>query len=141
MLRRAGERGYLSTASALLGLAIVRQGRLDESERFADESREFGSDDDVITQIYWRMVKAGVSAQRGDKEEARRLAAEALELTKQTDDSLDVSMVALELVDIFPPESLREILQWGLHESEAKGNSVSAAQIREKLEALPSPSR
>jgi class 3 adenylate cyclase/tetratricopeptide (TPR) repeat protein len=137
ILTGAGERGYLSTAAALLGIAVVRQGRYEEGDLLADESREAGSDDDVITQIYWRMVKARVLAVNGELDEARRLAAEALELTKQTDDSLDVPMVALELLDVFAPESREEILEWGLREADAKGNVVSAAQIREQLAALP----
>ena len=137
LLTDAGERGYLSTAAALLGLAVVRQGRYEEGDLLAEESREAGSDDDVITQIYWRAVKAQVLAARDEQDDARRLAAEALELTKQTDDSLDVPMIALELIDVFAPETLREVLEWGLAESEAKGNVVSAARIREQLEALP----
>jgi tetratricopeptide (TPR) repeat protein len=137
LLTDAGERGYFSTAAALLGLAVVRQGRYDEGDRLADESREAGSDDDVITHIYWRTVKAQVLAARGDQDGARSLAAEALELTKQTDDSLDVPMVALELIDVFAPESLTEVLEWGLREADAKGNVVSATRIREKLAALP----
>jgi tetratricopeptide (TPR) repeat protein len=137
ILTAAGERGYLSTAAALLGIAVVRQGRYEEGDLLADESREAGSDDDVITQIYWRIVKARVLAVNGELDEARRLAAEALELTKQTDDSLDVPMVALELLDVFTPESRREILEWGLRESDAKGNVVSAALLREQLAALP----
>ena len=65
ILNAAGERGFLSTVSALLGLALARQGRYDEADRFADESREAGSDDDVVTQIYWRIVKANVEAAKG----------------------------------------------------------------------------
>jgi class 3 adenylate cyclase/tetratricopeptide (TPR) repeat protein len=137
ILTQAGERGYLSTAGALLGLAVVRQGRYDEGERLADESREVGTEDDVITQIYWRMVKGVALAAKGDLEQARRLADEALELTYATDDSFDAPMVTLALVDVFPPESLKDILERALTESEAKGNAVSAAQIRAELEALP----
>ena len=137
ILTQAGERGYLSTAAALLGLAVVRQGRHDEADRLADESREIGTDDDVITQIYWRIVKALVLAERGDLDQARGLAVEALDLTYQTDDSLDVPMITMELLDIFEPASHRELLERGLQESEAKGNAVSAAQIRERLAALP----
>src|SRR5919109_27380 len=137
ILTQAGERGYLSTAAALLGLALVQQGRYDEGERLADESREVGTDDDVITQIYWRMVKAVALAAKGDLEDARRLAAEALELTYGTDDAFDVPMVSLALVDVLDPESLKDVLERALAESEAKGNTVSAAQIREKLAALP----
>src|ERR671924_564877 len=137
ILTQAGERGYLSTAAALLGLALVQQGRYDEGERLADESREVGTDDDVITQIYWRMVKAVALAAKGDLEDARRLAAEALELTYATDDAFDVPMVSLALIDVLDPESLKDVLERALAESEAKGNAVSAAQIREKLAALP----
>jgi class 3 adenylate cyclase/tetratricopeptide (TPR) repeat protein len=137
ILTEAGERGYLSTAAALLGLAVARQGRHDEGERLADESRELGTDDDVITQIYWRMVKALALAARGELEEARRLAEEALELTYGTDDAFDIPMITVELVHVFPPESLRDVLERALVESEAKGNAVNAAKIRERLAALP----
>lgn len=140
ILMQAGERGYLSTAAALLGLALVQQGRHEEGERLADESREVGTDDDVITQIYWRMVKAVALAAKGDLDEARVLAAEALELTYRTDDSFDIPMVTLALVDVLAPESLRDVLERALTASEAKGNAVSAVQIRERLEALPSRS-
>lgn len=137
ILTQAGERGYLSTAAALLGLAVVRQGRHEEGERLADESREVGTDDDVITQIYWRMVKARALAAKGELEEARRLGDEALELTYRTDDAFDVPMVTLELADVFAPESRRAVLERALTESQAKGNAVSAEQIRERLAALP----
>ena len=137
ILTQAGERGYLSTAAALLGLAVVRQGRYDEADRLADESREIGTHDDVITQIYWRLVKALVLSDKGDLDQARRLAAEALELTYQTDDSLDVPMVTVELLDVFEPDSLREILERALKNSDEKGNAVSSKLIRERLAALP----
>jgi tetratricopeptide (TPR) repeat protein len=140
ILRQAGERGYLSTAAAVLGLALVQQGRYEEGELLADESRELGTDDDVITQIYWRMVKAVALAAKGDVDEARLLAAEALELTYRTDDSFDIPMVTLALFDVLAPESLREFLERALTACEAKGNAVSAVQIRERLEALPSRS-
>ena len=87
------------------------------------ESREIGTDDDVITQIYWRMVKANVElAEKGDLDEARRLAAEALELAYQTDDSLDVPIVTVERrrhLRVRPRS--RDILERALAESEAKG--------------------
>ncbi|HET7857490.1 MAG TPA: adenylate/guanylate cyclase domain-containing protein [Gaiellaceae bacterium] len=137
ILTQAGERGYLSTAAALLGLAVVRQGRHEEGERLADESREVGTDDDVITQIYWRMVKALALTAKGDSQDARRLATEALELTYRTDDAFDVPMVTLELADVFAPESRKAVLERALVETERKGNVVSAAQIRERLAGLP----
>ena len=137
ILAEAGERGYLSTVAALLGLAVVRQGRHEEGERLAEESRKAGSDDDVITQIYWRTVKARVLAASGDLAEARRLASEIFDLSDRTDDAFDVPMVTVELLDLLDPGSLKDVLERALDESEAKGNAVSSKLIRERLAALP----
>jgi class 3 adenylate cyclase/tetratricopeptide (TPR) repeat protein len=137
ILVRAGERGYLSTAAALLGLAVARQQRYEEADRLAEESREIGTHDDVITQIYWRMVKALVLGANGDVDEARRLGAESLELVDRTDDSFDVPMIVLELFEVLDPDTLPDLCERALRESEAKGNVVSAKLIREKLAALP----
>ncbi|HKY12742.1 MAG TPA: adenylate/guanylate cyclase domain-containing protein [Gaiellaceae bacterium] len=137
ILSAAGERGYLSTVAALLGLALARQGRLDEAERFADESQRIGSDDDVVTQMYWRMVKARIAGASGDFGEAGRLAAEAMKLTEATDDCFDGPIVILEVVDFLDPDARRPALERALVETKAKGNAVSAEQIGAKLAALP----
>jgi class 3 adenylate cyclase/tetratricopeptide (TPR) repeat protein len=136
ILSAAGERGYLSTVTALLGLALVRQGRFAEAERYADESRLIGSDDDVITQIYWRIVKARIAGAAGDQDEAHRLAAEVMKLTEATDDSFDW-MAALEVVDYLDPGIRRATLERVLAKTESKGNTVSAEQLRAKLAVLP----
>jgi tetratricopeptide (TPR) repeat protein len=137
ILAAAGERGYLSTVTALLGLALARQGRLEEAERYADESRRIGADDDVITQMYWRIVKIRIAGAAGDENEARRLAAEVLKLTGATDDCFDGPIAILEVVDHLDPGIRRASLEQALAETEAKGNSVSAAAIRAKLAGLP----
>jgi hypothetical protein len=46
-------------------------------------------------------------------------------------------MVTVELLDVFEPGSLREVLERALVDSEAKGNAVSSKLIRERLAALP----
>jgi class 3 adenylate cyclase/tetratricopeptide (TPR) repeat protein len=137
ILDEAGERGFLSTVSALLGLALARQGRYDEADRFADESRQAGSDDDVITQIYWRIVKTNVEAAKGDLDEAARLAAEVVELTNKTDDTFDGPIALMDVVDFLDPDRRRPVLERALDETARKGNVVSAEQIRAKLAALP----
>ena len=137
ILLAAGERGYLSTVTALLGLALARQGRLEEADRYADESKRIGADDDVITQMYWRIVKARTAGAAGDDEEATRLAAEVMALTEATDDSFDGPIAILEVVDYLDPADRRAALEQALVETESKGNTVSAGQIRAKLAALP----
>ena len=137
ILNAAGERGFLSTVSALLGLALARQGRYDEADRFADESREAGSDDDVVTQTYWRIVKTNVEAAKGDLDEAARLAAEVVELTNRTDDTFDGPIALMDVIDFLDPARRRPVLERALDETARKGNVVSAEQIRAKLAALP----
>ena len=137
ILNAAGERGFLSTVSALLGLALARQGRYDEADRFADESREAGSDDDVVTQTYWRIVKANVEAAKGDLDEAARLAADVVELTTKTDDTFDGPIALMDVVNFLDPALRRPVLEGALDETTRKGNVVSAEQIRAKLAALP----
>jgi class 3 adenylate cyclase/tetratricopeptide (TPR) repeat protein len=137
ILTAAGERGFLSTVSALLGLALARQGRYDEADRFAEESREAGSHDDIITQLYLRIVKARVAAAKGDLQGAATLAAEVVALTDETDDCFDGPIGVLEVVDFLEPAARRGPLEQALAETEKKGNIVSVERIRAKLAALP----
>ncbi|HEX7256269.1 MAG TPA: AAA family ATPase, partial [Gaiellaceae bacterium] len=137
ILSAAGERGYLSTVTALLGLALARQGRHDEADRYAEESRRMGAEDDVITQMYWRIVKARVAWASGEHGEASRLAAEVMALTEATDDCFDGPIATLEVVDFLDPGERRPALERALAEAESKGNTVSAEQIRAKLAAAP----
>ncbi len=43
ILAAAGERGYRSTVSAMLGLALSQQGRHEEAERLADAESRLGT--------------------------------------------------------------------------------------------------
>jgi tetratricopeptide (TPR) repeat protein len=136
ILDASGERGYLSTIAALLALALTRQGRYDDAEVFADESRAFGRADDLITQIYWRVGKAHVVSSRGRADEARRLAAEAIELAENYD-SFDGPIVLVEVASYLAPGDARAALEKAFATASAKGNVVTAGQARELLAALP----
>jgi class 3 adenylate cyclase len=132
----AGERAYLSTVSGLLALALAKQGRHMDAERFADESRLLGAKDDLITQIYWRVAKAKVAAAKGEQDEAARLATETVELTGDYD-SFDGPVATLEVAPFLEPDAEKSALEHALANSLAKGNAVIAARARELLEALP----
>jgi hypothetical protein len=136
ILAAAGERGFLSTVSALLALAVARQERYAEAETFADESKEIGAEDDAVTQIYWRVAKANVLAARGEQTEAARLATEVMELTAGYA-SFDGPIVAVEVVAFLEPDARRAALERALAGAEAQGNTVTAQQAREMLAALP----
>jgi len=132
----AGERGYLSSVSGVLAGALCDQGRFDEADPFADESREMGAEDDYTTQMYWRAAKARILAARGLREEAEALASAVVELTRQ-ENGFDAQILLLQMADLLEPDAARAALERAVEASEAKGNLVSAAQARERLAALP----
>ncbi len=136
VLVAAGERGFLSTVSGLLALALARQERYSEADKFAEESRRVGAEDDVITQIYWRVAKAKVVAANGELDEARRLAAEAIKLAADYD-SFDGPIAIVEVASLLEPAAARAGLERALASASAKGNVITAEQARGKLAALP----
>jgi class 3 adenylate cyclase len=135
ILAAAGERGYLSTVSGLLAVALVRQNRYADADAFADESRQMGAEDDIVTQIYWRVAKALVVSARGDRQEATRLARETMELVAHSD-TFDAPMATFDIAGLLEPEAARQALERALSGALAKGNAVIAAQARARLEAL-----
>jgi class 3 adenylate cyclase/tetratricopeptide (TPR) repeat protein len=136
ILGETGERGYLSTVSALLARSLVLQGREDEAEVFADEARRLGAEDDVMTQLYWRVTKARAVAARGEREEAAGLAAETVELSPRGA-AFDRPITLIDVADFLEPDAKRAALEHALAAASAKGNVITAQQAREKLAALP----
>jgi class 3 adenylate cyclase len=136
ILGEAGERGYLSTVSALLARSLVLQRREDEAEVFADEARRLGAEDDVMTQVYWRVAKAQAVAARGERDEAARLAAETVELAPRGA-AFDAPISLVDVADFLEPDARRAALEQALAAASAKGNVITAQQAREKLAALP----
>ena len=136
LLTAAGERGYLSTISGMLALTLAKQERYDEAKPLAEEARRLGAEDDVITQIYWRVSEAHVSASKGDQAEAARLAAEVIELAIDYD-SFDGPLAIVEVAAYLEPKATRAALERALERATAKGSVVMQAEARRKLAALP----
>jgi len=132
----AGERGYLSSLSGVLAGALCDQGRFEEADPFADESREMGAEDDHSTQMYWRAAKARILAARGLRDEAAELATVVVELTRNQN-GFDSQILLLQMADLLEPDAAHAALERAVQASEAKGNLVSAAQARDRLAALP----
>jgi tetratricopeptide (TPR) repeat protein len=132
----AGERGYLSTVSGMLALALAKQERFEEAELFAEEGRRIGAEEDVITQVYCRVAMAHVAAAKGQLDEAARLASQAMDLAGE-DASFDRPMAAMEIAGFLEPDARRAALERALSGASAKGNVVTAQQARELLAALP----
>jgi hypothetical protein len=104
-------------------------------ELLAGDARQIGAEDDLTTQIYWRVPKAQVAADRGEPDEASRLASEMLELVVSSE-GLDLTILTLEVARFLAPDAAKQALKRALTGALAKGNVVTAAQARAQLEAL-----
>ena len=78
--RRTGDEGHGSTSAAYLAMALARLGRSDEAEEFATIARTIGAEDDLATQASARSAQALVRSVRGEHDDARRLAREAVDM-------------------------------------------------------------
>ena len=84
-LEQMGERNYISTTAGLLGEVLYRQGRYEESSRFASICEEVASSDDVASQFLWRCVRGKLLARAGSYEEGEATVAEAVALLVPSD--------------------------------------------------------
>ena len=84
-LSEIGEMSWFSTVAAMLGEAVLANGRADEARTLADASHDAAAPDDVYSQVLWRTVASKVLAGDGSHEEAERLAREAVDLLSPTD--------------------------------------------------------
>jgi DNA-binding SARP family transcriptional activator len=139
-LQRMGERFLLSTAAALLGEARYRQGALDEAMLASLMSEAATAEDDVVSQMGWRSVRAKVLAARGEHRDAERLAREAVAFAAQTDLLALAGDAFADLATVLEaggdPHGAAEALDEALERYERKGAAVQAARARERLGAL-----
>lgn len=140
-LERMGEHSYLSTTAAFLARAVLAQGRYEEAERLTEVTEETAAEDDRISQVMWRGVRARVLARRGDGN-AERLARESAELSFETD---CLNMQADALVDLSETLQLLgrsgeagDVLEDAIRLYDAKGNEVSTRAAGAVLSGIAS---
>jgi tetratricopeptide (TPR) repeat protein len=100
VLERLSERGYRSTAAAVLAQALNAQGRYAEAEEETRVSEQLASIDDTPSQVGWRTQRARALAHRGEFDEADRLAREAITLAEPTDDIESKGECAFALAEV-----------------------------------------
>jgi class 3 adenylate cyclase/tetratricopeptide (TPR) repeat protein len=94
MLEEIGEVHVRPTIAAYLAAVLAQEGRSGESEEFAQFAQSHAWEDDIVTQVMWRVALAQVRARGGDAALAQRLGREAVELAAPTD-FLDLQATAL----------------------------------------------
>ena len=85
LLRGIGELAWLSSAAAILAEALYEQDRLDEAERFTQESESAAGSEDVYSQALIRAVRAKILAREDHPEDGARIAREAVGIAERTD--------------------------------------------------------
>ena len=141
VLERMGETYFRSTIAALLAHALWAEGRFDEADSYADISRDLSDEDDILSQVVWRTVKAKVLARAGEADSALTLAREAVAIAAAT---VDIELHADALADLSETFGLLgRADEEGPHLREAlalyqrKGDVVLAARVRDRLARIP----
>src|SRR3954453_18485624 len=95
-----GGRHLRSTVAGDLAQAVYAQGRHDEALYLAVIAEELAAEDDVISQVFWRSVRAKVLARRGGAEEALTLAEQAVDLIRGTDSPVTLARTLVDLAEV-----------------------------------------
>ena len=135
-----GEKYLRSTIAGLLAEAVYQQGRFAEATQLTQVVRELASEDDSASQMHWRTVEAKLAARRGDAETALTLAGEALALAQEVDSPALAAGVQVDTGEVHilngHPESAGPPWREALELFERKGDVVSAARLRARLDGL-----
>ena len=140
ILEALGETGVLSTLQAERALVQYRRGRIPQAEASIVRARETGAEHDIATQAAWRAVAAMIAADRGDVDEADRIAGEAIEMVEPTD-FLELRGEVFEAAGHVHLAAGRRSeaaagFERAVAEHERKENQIDAARVAARLEAL-----
>jgi class 3 adenylate cyclase/tetratricopeptide (TPR) repeat protein len=94
MFEEVGDVHMRPTVAAYLAAVLAQAGRSDEAEEFAHFAESHAWEDDIVTQVMWRVARAQIRAAAGEPAAAEVPAREAVELAAPTD-FLDLQATAL----------------------------------------------
>jgi class 3 adenylate cyclase/tetratricopeptide (TPR) repeat protein len=139
-LSEAGETGFLSTSAAFLAEALYRLDRHQEAEEAARLSEANAAEDDVASQIEWRVTRSKILAASGRVAEAELLAREAVAIADRTDHLNERGDSHLALATVLRAanrtEEAAEEARRALSEYRAKGNEAAGRWARELLRGV-----
>ena len=80
--------------AAYLAAVLVGKGNLGDADALASYAESHSWEDDIVTEVMWRVARAQIQARKGEAAEAERLARGAVDLAAPTD-FLDLQATAL----------------------------------------------
>jgi tetratricopeptide (TPR) repeat protein len=138
--QRLGDEGHASTAAAYLAFALCRLGRFDEAEELATIARATGAEDDLATQASARSAQALVGSARGEHDEARGLAREAVDMWAGAQSPWFHGNAWMTVAEVARaaglPEEAAEAARGALAEYERKGHEPGAASARALIDEV-----
>jgi len=94
MLAEIGDVHLRPTLAAYLAAVLAEEGSLGDAEALASYAESHSWEEDIVTQVMWRVARAQIQARKGEAAEAERLGREAVGLAVPTD-FLDLQATAL----------------------------------------------
>ena len=94
LLVEIGDVHLRPTLAAYLAAVLVEEVNLGDAEALASYAESHSWENDIVTQVMWRVARAQIQAHTGETAEAERLAREAVALAAPTD-FLDLQATAL----------------------------------------------
>jgi class 3 adenylate cyclase/tetratricopeptide (TPR) repeat protein len=141
--REIGDLGHLSSYAPAHAEALYVLGRDGEALSLTEEAERASIEGDADAHVHWRRVRAKILARRGELEEAVRLATEAAEMARLTDDLDKRGKAALDLAEVLrlagrSQESVAAARE-AVDTFDRKGNVVMAKAARGLLHGLADP--
>jgi class 3 adenylate cyclase len=140
VMEQLGQTAFLSTMLIELAVIVYQLGRPDEAEELALRGEELGAVEDVVNFAWGRGVRAKVAADRGESDEAERLARDAVRFAYETDfpmihaDAHESSAYVLQAAE--RPREAQAELEEALALWERYGHVARAARVRALLAEL-----
>jgi tetratricopeptide (TPR) repeat protein len=140
LLSAMDEHYLLSTVAGELARVLVARGRTADARHFSRQAEELAAEDDVASQVLWRLGRARLLSLSGTRIAARELAEEAVERLRGTDARVTQAEALMDLAEVLRAggelERAERAALEALELSEAKENTVAAAAARRWLDAL-----
>jgi class 3 adenylate cyclase/tetratricopeptide (TPR) repeat protein len=140
--RQLGELGesYLrSTVGHLLARVAYLQGAFEEADRLAREVEGAAADDDTDVQVSWRSLRALIDAHREKRDEAERMTAEAIRLSRGTDSTRLIAQALADGAEVSRLGGRTAEAAQRVHEAmglyRVKGDRTSATRLKEDFAA------